>query len=55
MLTSLGEEEAHAALADGEAVVRCEFCGQSYRFSTEQIAGLFTPGPDVQPAPERTQ
>ena len=55
MLTSLGEEEAHAALADGEAVVRCEFCGQSYRFSTEQIADLFTPGPDVQPAPERTQ
>ena len=55
MLTSLGEEEAHAALADGEAVVRCEFCGQSYRFGTEQIAGLFTPGPDVQPAPERTQ
>lgn len=55
MLTSLGEGEAHAALADGEAVVRCEFCGQSYRFSTEQIAGLFTPGPDVQPAPERTQ
>ncbi len=55
MLTSLGEEEAHAALADGEAVVRCEFCGQSYRFSTEQIADLFTPRPDVQPAPERTQ
>jgi molecular chaperone Hsp33 len=55
MLASLGEEEAHAALADGEAVVRCEFCGQSYRFSPEQIAGLFTPGHDVQPAPERTQ
>jgi molecular chaperone Hsp33 len=55
MLTSLGAEEAHAALADGEAVVRCEFCGQSYRFSTEQIAGLYTPGLDVQPAPERTQ
>jgi len=55
MLTSLGEEEAHAALADGEAVVRCEFCGQSYRFSTEQISGLFTLGADIQPAPERTQ
>jgi molecular chaperone Hsp33 len=55
MLVSLGEEEAHAALADGEAVVRCEFCGQSYRFSTEQIDGLFTSGHDVQPAPERTQ
>jgi molecular chaperone Hsp33 len=55
MLTSLGHEEAHAALADGEAVVRCEFCGQSYRFSPDQIAGLFQAGPDVQPAPERTQ
>ena len=55
MLTSLGHEEAHAALADGEAVVSCEFCGQSYRFSPEQIAGLFLPGPGVQPAPERTQ
>jgi len=55
MLTSLGHEEAHAALADGEAVVRCEFCGQSYRFSPEQIGGLFQAGPDVQPAPERTQ
>lgn len=55
MLTSLGEQEAQAALAEGEAVVRCEFCGQSYRFSTEQIAGLFTAGTDLQPAPERTQ
>jgi molecular chaperone Hsp33 len=55
MLTSLGTEEAHAALADGEAVVRCEFCGQSYRFNANQIAGLFETGLEVQPAPERTQ
>lgn len=55
MLTSLGAEEAHAALADGEALVRCEFCGQSYRFDEAQIAGLFTPEPGRQPAPERTQ
>jgi molecular chaperone Hsp33 len=55
MLVSLGHEEAHAALADGEAVVRCEFCGQSYRFSPDQITGLFQGGADVQPAPERTQ
>lgn len=55
MLASLGEEEATAALADGEAVVRCEFCGESYRFSQEQIAGLFAAAPDLQPAPERTQ
>ena len=55
MLTSLGAEEAHAALADGEAVVRCEFCGRSYRFSPGEIAGLFVTGAELQPAPERTQ
>ena len=55
MLVSLGQEEAQAAVADGEAVVRCEFCGQSYRFSSAQIGELFAPGPDTQPAPERTQ
>ncbi|HEU0306591.1 MAG TPA: Hsp33 family molecular chaperone HslO [Lysobacter sp.] len=55
MLTSLGHEEAHAALADGEAVVRCEFCGQSYRFSPDEIGRLFQAMPDLQPAPERTQ
>jgi len=42
MLQSLGEEEATAALADGVAEVRCEFCGQEYRFSTLQIAELFS-------------
>lgn len=55
MLASLGPEEAHAAVTDGEALVRCEFCGQSYRFSLGQISALFTPGADNQPAPERTQ
>lgn len=40
MLVSLGADEARAALADGEALVRCEFCGESYRFSTEQIEAL---------------
>lgn len=42
MLQSLGEEEATAALADGLAEVRCEFCGQEYRFSPVQIAELFS-------------
>jgi molecular chaperone Hsp33 len=55
MLTSLGEGEARAAVTEGEAVVRCEFCGQSYRFSPAEIEALFEPGPDIQPAPERTQ
>ena len=34
MLVSLGQDEAEAAAdaAGGEANIRCEFCGQSYRF-----------------------
>jgi molecular chaperone Hsp33 len=55
MLQSLGEEEATAALADGVAEVRCEFCGQEYRFSPSQIAELFSrPMVDVD-APSRLQ
>jgi molecular chaperone Hsp33 len=56
MLVSLGEEEAQAAVADGQAEVRCEFCGQSYLFSGEQIGDLFSPaGAELQPAPDRLQ
>ena len=55
MLQSLGEEEATAALAEGVAEVRCEFCGQEYRFSPLQIAELFSqPKVDVD-APSRLQ
>ena len=55
MLQSLGQEEAVAALADGVAEVRCEFCGQEYRFSPVQIAELFSqPKVDVD-APSRLQ
>ena len=42
MLASLGSEEAHAALTDGVASVRCEFCGQQYTFGESDIDGLFT-------------
>lgn len=55
MLQSLGEEEATAALAEGVAEVRCEFCGQEYRFSAPQIAELFSqPRVDLE-APSRLQ
>ena len=55
MLRSLGEVEATAALADGVAEVRCEFCGQEYRFTPSQIAELFSlPTVDVE-APGRLQ
>lgn len=56
MLQSLGEEEALAAAADGQAEIRCEFCGQQYRFEPEEIGALFQPhaGVEVQP-PARLQ
>ena len=55
MLHSLGEDEARAALADGQADVRCEFCGQRYLFTDVQIEELFSlAGVEVQ-APERLQ
>ncbi|TQM17550.1 molecular chaperone Hsp33 [Pseudoxanthomonas sp. 3HH-4] len=55
MLQSLGEEEATAALADGVAEVRCEFCGQQYRFTPSEIAELFSPHPVEAEAPHRLQ
>ena len=55
MLHSLGEDEARAALADGQADVRCEFCGQRYLFTDVQVEELFSlAGVEVQ-APERLQ
>ncbi|WP_368561727.1 Hsp33 family molecular chaperone HslO [Pseudoxanthomonas sp. UTMC 1351] len=42
MLQSLGEEEATAALSEGVAEVRCEFCGQRYLFSPAEVGELFT-------------
>jgi molecular chaperone Hsp33 len=43
MLVSLGREEADAAVVagDGQAQVRCEFCGQQYRYGAAAIAALF--------------
>lgn len=41
MLQSLGEEEATAALTEGVAEVRCEFCGQRYLFSPAEVGELF--------------
>ena len=55
MLQSLGEEEATAALADGVAEVRCEFCGQEYRFTPSEIAELFSLPPVDLEAPGRLQ
>src|SRR5690606_13076460 len=55
MLQSLGQEEATAALADGVAEVRCEFCGQHYRFTPAEIGELFRLPPVDVEAPNRLQ
>ena len=57
MLVSLGQEEAEAAAAaaDGEAHIRCEFCGQSYRFNSDQIGRLFAHAAAELEAPDRLQ
>lgn len=57
MLESLGEEEARAAAEGnaGTAEIRCEFCGETYRYSAEEIAALFAPRPTPLDAPERLQ
>lgn len=55
MLASLGEEEALAALADGQADIRCEFCGQHYRFDEGQIRALLAVAASELDAPERLQ
>jgi molecular chaperone Hsp33 len=55
MLESLGPDEARAAVIGGSANIRCEFCGQAYRFSAGEVEALFSrPGPEVQ-APEALQ
>lgn len=55
MLHSLGVAEARAALAEGVAEIRCEFCGQRYLFDAAAIEELFAaPSVGIQ-APERLQ
>ena len=55
MLVSLGEEEALAAAADGDADIRCEFCGRHYRFSEGEIRGLLALSASEVQAPDRLQ
>jgi molecular chaperone Hsp33 len=55
MLQSLGEDEALAAVAEGVARVRCEFCGEAYVFTQAQIEDLFRPSSPQVEAPETLQ
>lgn len=56
VLESLGRDEAMAATEQtGQAEVRCEFCGQRYRFMPAEIDGLFTVPSASMGAPDRLQ
>lgn len=55
MLASLGRAEAEAALVDGTARIRCEFCGQSYDFDAAGVHALFTPAGAPMEAPPGLQ
>jgi len=55
MLVSLGADEALAAAADGDAEIRCEFCGQDYRFSRARIETLLDIAAQQVAAPDRLQ
>ena len=55
MLHSLGREEARAAVIGGSARIRCEFCGQSYRFRGEEVEALFSRAGPEAPAPGALQ
>lgn len=56
MLVALGLDEARQAVQGDEAVIRCEFCGQTYRFDAPAIERLFEDAArDVMDAPDRLQ
>ena len=54
MLVALGRDEARLAIQGDEATIRCEFCGQTYRFDHDEIERLFD-APDSLAAPDRLQ
>jgi len=57
MLASLGEVEANEAVkaGEGEARVRCEFCGQEYCFDGDQVDSLLQMAAAESPPAQRIQ
>ena len=57
MLVSLGREEVDAAVeaGNGTAEVRCEFCGQTYRFAAAEAGALFSAPQATTEAPATLQ
>jgi molecular chaperone Hsp33 len=55
MLRSLGPVEATAAAESGQAEIHCDFCGQGFAFTPDQVKHLFdATGPNA-PGSERLQ
>lgn len=58
VLRTLGQEQAMAAVdagSDGQAEIRCEFCGQRYHFDAAQVSALFEAPVANTIAPDRLQ
>ena len=55
VLKSLGQAEAQASVTERYAEIRCEFCGQDYRFAAEEIDALFTLNTSGFDTPDRLQ
>src|SRR5690606_12008528 len=55
MLGALGADEARAAVIDGAARVRCEFCGERYAFDQAQVEALLAEEAPTLEAPARVQ
>ena len=55
MLVAIGRDEARLAAAGGQAQVRCEFCGQAYVFTPDEIERLFDTAGREMDAPPRPQ
>jgi molecular chaperone Hsp33 len=55
MLVAIGKDEARLAAQTGEATIRCEFCGQSYAFTPDEIEQLFVTAEREMDAPGRLQ
>jgi molecular chaperone Hsp33 len=55
VLGGLGREEALAACQEGLARIHCDFCGQEYLFSRDELVALFDRAPGNAPGSDRLQ
>jgi len=56
MLKGLGREEADSIIEErGTVEIRCEFCGQEYRYDAVDVGEMFTPARDQPPGSSSVQ